>query len=73
MALAKTRMSSAQLERQADSLAAARDFAGARALLVQLTRQAPANFAAWMKLAAMSNAMGDATASLLSAWNAVRR
>jgi Aspartyl/Asparaginyl beta-hydroxylase len=60
-------MSSAQLERQADSLAAARDFAGARALLVQLTRQAPANFAAWMKLAAMANAMGDATASLAAA------
>ncbi|MGL5838404.1 MAG: aspartyl/asparaginyl beta-hydroxylase domain-containing protein [Sphingorhabdus sp.] len=57
-------MTSADLERQADSMAAARDFSTARALLVEVTRQRPDNFAAWMKLAAMANAMGDAPASL---------
>ena len=54
----------ADLERQADALAASRDFAGARLLLGQVVAQDRTNFAAWMKLAAMANAMGDAQSAL---------
>ncbi len=57
-------MSSVTFEQQADTLAAQRDFAGARNLLGQCVQADPSNFSAWMKLAAMANAMGDAQASL---------
>ncbi len=60
-------MTSAQLEQQADSLARQRDFAGARAHLAQVVAIDPANHSAWMKLAAMANAMGDAPAALAAA------
>ena len=52
------------LEHQADTLAASRDFAGARQLLGQVVAQNRTNFNAWMKLAAMANAMGDAASAL---------
>lgn len=58
---------SADLEHRADALAAARDFGSARLLLGQLLQVDPENFAAWMKLAAMANAMGDAQAALEAA------
>ena len=57
----------AELERQADTLAATRDFAGARALLDQVVAIDRTNFPAWMKLAAMANAMGDAQSALNAA------
>ena len=52
-------MSTLDLERQADALAASRDFAGARKLLAHIVAQDRTNFTAWMKLAAMANAMRD--------------
>ena len=55
------------LERQADALAASRDFAGARRILGQVVEQDRSNFSAWMKLAAMANAMGDAQSALAAA------
>jgi Aspartyl/Asparaginyl beta-hydroxylase len=55
---------SAILEQQADALARDRDFAGARTLLAEAVRGDPANFGAWMKLAAMANGMGDAQGAL---------
>lgn len=64
MAVAILPMSIAELERQADARAAQRDFAGARQLLGQVVAQDNTNFAAFMKLAAMANAMGDAQAAL---------
>jgi hypothetical protein len=60
-------MQTTDLEHQADTLAAARDFAGARKLLGQVVAQDRTNFAAWMKLAAMANAMGDAASALAAA------
>ncbi|WP_397593120.1 aspartyl/asparaginyl beta-hydroxylase domain-containing protein [Sphingorhabdus sp.] len=44
-----------------------RDFAGARRCLAEAVQLDPKRFAAWMKLAAMANAMGDATAALRAA------
>ena len=52
------------LENQADALAASRDFSGARKLLSQVVAQDRTNFPAFMKLAAMANAMGDAQSAL---------
>ena len=57
-------MTTTELEHQADTLAASRDFAGARQLLDQVVAQDRTNFTAWMKLAAMANAMGDAASAL---------
>lgn len=57
-------MGASDLEQQADDLARDRDFGGARALLSQVVTADPANFTAWMKLAAMANACGDAKAAL---------
>ena len=57
-------MTTSDLERQADALAASRDFAGARRLLGQVVAHDRGNFPAWMKLAAMANAMGDAQLAL---------
>ena len=64
-------MTVTDLERQADALASTRDFAGARQLLGQVVAQDRTNFAAWMKLAAMANAMGDARAALQAAEGAL--
>jgi Aspartyl/Asparaginyl beta-hydroxylase len=60
-------MDIANLEAQADALARNRDFPGARALLAQVVQADPGNFGAWMKLAAMANAMGDAQSALNAA------
>jgi tetratricopeptide (TPR) repeat protein len=60
-------MTAAELERQADALAMNRDFAGARHCLEDVVQLDPARFAAWMKLAAMANAMGDAASALRAA------
>lgn len=60
-------MTAAELERQADALAMNRDFAGARQCLEDVVQLDPARFAAWMKLAAMANAMGDAASALRAA------
>lgn len=57
-------MTSTELERQADRLASAHNFAGARLLLGLLVQQDRGNYTAWMKLAAMANAMGDVQAAL---------
>jgi hypothetical protein len=57
-------MEAAEFERQADARARAQDFAGARQLLEQAVMLDTGNFGAWMKLAAMANAMGDAQAAL---------
>ena len=57
-------MNTADLERQADAFAANRDFAGARQLLGQVVATDRTNFPAFMKLAAMANAMGDAASAL---------
>jgi hypothetical protein len=64
-------MDAANLEQQADALAAQRDFPGARALLADVVKADPANFPAHMKLAAMANAMGDAQAALDAASGAL--
>ncbi len=57
-------MDAAEFERQADARARERDFAGARQLLGQAVAFDPGNFGAWMKLAAMANAMGQPQAAL---------
>jgi tetratricopeptide (TPR) repeat protein len=57
-------MSVSSLEQQADHLAGARDFAGARVLLFDLVAADPENFGAWLKLSAMTAATGDRTAAL---------
>ncbi len=57
-------MNSSALERQADSLAGARDFAGARAVLGEIVAAEAGNFGAWLKLSAMAGAMGDRSAAL---------
>lgn len=57
-------MNAAEFEQQADARARERDFASARQLLAQSVALQPANFGAWMKLAAMANAMGDGQAAL---------
>jgi hypothetical protein len=64
-------MDAAELERQADARARERDFANARLLLNKAVALAPDNFDAWMKLAAMANAMGDAQAALDAAQGAL--
>jgi Aspartyl/Asparaginyl beta-hydroxylase len=64
-------MDAAELERQADMCARARDFPGARTLLAQAIILDPSNFPAHMKLAAMSNAMGDAQAAIDAATGAL--
>ncbi len=64
-------MISSDLEIQADRLAASRNFAGARQLLGQVVAQDRTNFTAWMKLAAMANAMGDAQAAIDAAQGAL--
>ena len=64
-------MSDTDLENQADALAANRDFAGARILLGQVVAQDRTNFPAYMKLAAMANAMGDAQSALDAAEGAL--
>lgn len=51
----------------ADALARQRDFAGARRHLAEAVQLDPARFPAWMKLAAMANAMGDTAAALRAA------
>jgi Aspartyl/Asparaginyl beta-hydroxylase len=71
MAVAMSAMSTADLERQADAFAASRDFSTARQLLGQVVAQDRTNYAAWMKLAAMANAMGDANAALSAAEGAL--
>lgn len=60
-------MTAGELEQQADTLAMNRDFAGARRCLAEAVQLDPNRFAAWMKLAAMANAMGDAAAALRAA------
>jgi len=60
-------MTAAELERQADALAMNRDFAGARQCLEDVVQLDPARFAAWMKLAAMANAVGGAASALRAA------
>ena len=60
-------MTAGELEQQADTLAMNRDFAGARRCLAEVVQLDPKRFAAWMKLAAMANAMGDAAAALRAA------
>ena len=60
-------MTVGELEQQADTLAMNRDFAGARRCLAEAVQLDPKRFAAWMKLAAMANAMGDAAAALRAA------
>jgi aspartyl/asparaginyl beta-hydroxylase (cupin superfamily) len=65
--LIETPMSSTELESQADRLATNRDFGGARRILEQIVLRDSANFSAWMKLAAMANAMGDTRAALRAA------
>jgi hypothetical protein len=57
-------VATSNLENQADTLAANRDFSGAHALLAEVITADPTNFPAHMKLAAMANAMGDAQAAL---------
>ncbi len=57
-------MSITELESQADSLAASRDFAGAHQILLQVVAKDRTSFPAFMKLAAMANAMGDAASAL---------
>jgi Aspartyl/Asparaginyl beta-hydroxylase len=64
-------MDAAELERQADARARERDFANARQFLGQAVTLDPANYSAWMKLAAMANAMGDAQAALDAAQGAL--
>lgn len=64
-------MITTDLENQADRLAASRDFAGARQLLGHVVAQDRTNFAAWMKLAAMANAMGEAQTALDAAQGAL--
>jgi Aspartyl/Asparaginyl beta-hydroxylase len=71
MAVAMLAMTTTDLERKADAHAASRDFAEARRLLSQVVAQDRTNFAAWMKLAAMANAMGDANAALSAAEGAL--
>lgn len=60
-------MTAGELESRADALARNRDFAGARRCLEDVVQMDPARFPAWMKLAAMANAMGDAAAALRAA------
>lgn len=60
-------MTAGELESRADALARNRDFAGARLCLEDVVQLDPARFPAWMKLAAMANAMGDAAAALRAA------
>lgn len=57
-------MTMSELERAADAAAAARDFTGARDKLIDLVSQHPAEFGAWIKLAAMHRATGQMADSL---------
>jgi Aspartyl/Asparaginyl beta-hydroxylase len=56
-----------KIEREADTLAAARQFIEARDLLEQIVRFDPGHFDVWVKLASMQIATGDPKAALRSA------
>lgn len=58
-------MTISPLEQQADQLAAARDFAAARAKLSDVAAAEPDNFGVWLKLSAMCGATGDRNAALM--------
>ncbi len=64
-------MSVSSLEQQADQLAGARDFPGARSILDDLVATEPENFGAWLKLSAMAGATGDRKAALAAINNAL--